>query len=168
MRKKLIIIAVVAAVVTAGVYFGVFHGRQQVPVLEQGFGIWESEIVIGDAAPGATGMVPLTILCGKDYARNFTITLAQPSPNKVKDGYEAFPADCYDWITLPQEPIHVEAGSHQHLDIPFRVPYYNGYDEGTQFEARVRVAEVGQGGLVQLAVESKWYIIITATAAESA
>lgn len=164
MKKKIIIIALVVAVVTAGVYFGVSSQRERVPVLEEGFGIWESELVIDDACPGATGLIPLTILCGKDYARTFTVSIEQPNPNKLKNGYEAFPVECYDWITLPDESIHIKAGSHHHLDIPFRVPYSASYEPGTHMEARARVTEVGQGGLVQLAIEAKWYIIITATA----
>ena len=162
MKKKIPLFVLIAAVLTVGIYYSVWNSMVHVPTLEQGFGIWESEVIIDDASPGATGQVPLTIICGEDYARDFAVSIQQANPNKLKDGYQLFPLECYGWVTLPEEPIHIEAGGHHRLDIPFRVPYSTTVPEGTKMEARLRVTELGQGGLVQLAIEAKWFIIITA------
>lgn len=153
-----------AVAIAAGAYFAVITlADSGVPTLEQGFGIWESEVIIDDASPGATGSIPFTIINGEDCARNFTVSVQQASPNKLKGGYQLFPMECYGWVTLPEEPIQIEAGGYHHLDIPFRVPYSTTLPEGTKMEARLRVTELGQGGLVQLAIEAKWFIITTAT-----
>lgn len=162
MKKKLAIVALAAVAATAGIYFGIFYHPSDVPVLAQGFGIWESEVVIDDASPGATGEIPFTIICGQDGPRTFTVTVAPANPAKLKDGYQILPEECYGWITVPEEPIYIEAGEYHHLDLPFRVPYSTTLPEGTKLEARVRVTEIGTGGLVALGIEAKWFIIITA------
>jgi len=161
MKKRMVIAALIAAAVASGVYFGV-GSNATVPVLASGFGIWESEIIIDEAVPGATGTVPVTIICGQDRARTFVVTLEQPSANKTANGYTPLLEESKKWVTLPTGPIHIEAGEHHSLSVPFRVPYSSTVPVGTKMEARLRVTEIGHGGLVSLAIEAKWFIIVTA------
>jgi len=161
MKKRILIAALIAAAVTVGLNLAL-SGSTSVPTLAEGFGIWESEVIIDDASPGATGMVPLTIICGEDRARTFIVTLEQPGAAQVKVDYVPLLVQASGWITLPDEPIRIEAGEYHSLSIPFRVPYSSTVPAGTQMEARVRVTEIGHGGLVHLAIEAKWFIIVTA------
>ena len=120
MKKRIVVAALVAVSVACGVYFGLDSGIS-VPVLAEGFGIWESEVLIDDASPGATGTVPVTIINGKDRDRTFVVTLEQPNPNKVKVNYVPLLVECSSWVTLPDESIHIAAGDYHTLSIPFRV-----------------------------------------------
>lgn len=165
MKKRIAIVVAVAMMATAGVYFGVVHSSSEpeVPTLAEGFGIWESEIIIDDAEPGATGLVPLTIICGQDQDRTFMVTVEVPSEGKTKNGYQPFPENLHNWLTLPDDLIYIEAGGHHSLEIPFRMPYTATVPPGTQMEARLRVTEVGHGGLVHIGIEARWYIIVTAS-----
>jgi len=52
----------------------------------------------------------------------------------------------------------VEAGKHLRLTITLTMPEWADY-HGKETEVRIRVQEVNLEGLVQLAVESRWYII---------
>ena len=162
-NKKIILGIAIAVVIFVGLYFGVLNRSDvptDVPTLEEGFGIWESEIMFADAEPGCVDTAPLTIICGKDSARNFTVSIEQPRSDKLKDGYAAFPEDYYSWITLPEaQPIVIEAGGYRTLDIQFAVPTSANYS-GQQMEARIRVSEINLTGLIQLALESRWYIVI--------
>ena len=163
MKKKILIrnALLVVLVVLAG-YLIVNHFRGGgVPQLEEGFGIWESEMEFV-ANPGGYNIATLTIINGNDQDRCFYVTLEQPRLDKLPDGYEPFPQENYDWFTMPESAINITAGHYYQLQIPIAVPYYTDY-MNTNAELRVRVSAFDPTGLIQLAVESRWYIIVTAT-----
>lgn len=158
MKKKIIIGAILAVAITVGSYFGIMHAKNGVPWLEEGFGILESEVEFRNVYPGWEGSAPLTVINGKDRDRTFSISLEQPNPNKLKNGYEAFPVEYYSWITITEPEISLEAGQHHEQIIIFAMPEDANY-EGKQTEVRIRVSDMTPTGLVTLAVESRWYII---------
>lgn len=178
-NKKIAIIIAVAVVVAVGGYFGLMQFKDTTPVLAEGFGILQPEIEIRNIYPGYVATVPFTLLCGEDMDRMFAITLEQPNPNKLKDGYEALPEDNYSWVAIDGsyqggtwewdriafdggiemgDPIMVDAGHYRQLTVTVTMPDDSAY-YGKETEVRVRVSELSTTGLVQLAIESKWYIV---------
>lgn len=127
--------------------------------LDSGFGILESEIIIDNIYPGWSGKMPLTILCGKDKDRIFGVSITQPNPEKLKIGYIAFPEEYYPWIMVPKEPVFIKAGESKELEIQVAMPSWEVMS-GKMMEARIRVYEANPAGLVQIGIESRWYIII--------
>jgi len=160
MRNKKILASLILVVVlgVAG-YLVADHFKVQVPQLEQGFGIWEAEEYIV-ANPGGTNIATLTIINGKDQDRSFYITLEQPNPNKLQPSYEAFPLANYGWFTVPESAIGIAAGKYYQVQIPISVPYNATY-LNRNAELRVQVTAFDPTGLVQLAVQSRWYIVVT-------
>jgi hypothetical protein len=169
MKKKIAIIAIVAAMVTAGVYFGIGHlGGSGVPVLAEGFGIWESEVQINNLYPGYTGTVPLTIINGNDKDRIFSVSMELANPDKLANGYECMPEEYFKWFTIvgwngtqtiPQPEVMLKAGEYHHVTVVVSVPN-NAECWGEHMEVRVRVSDITSSGLVSLAIDSRWYIII--------
>lgn len=157
-NKKVIIGIILAVAITAGVYLSLAHFKTGVPHLNEGFGILESEIEFRNVYPGWEGTAPLTIINGRDRDRTFAITLEQPNPNKLKNGYEALPEEYYSWIEITEPEVSLEAGQYHETVIIFAMPNDVHY-EGRQTEVRVRVSDMTPEGLVTLAVESRWYII---------
>ena len=160
MKKKKILISVVL-VVAIGIagYLIADHFSVHVPELEQGFGIWESEMDIV-ANPGGSNTATLTIINGKDQDRCFYVTLEQPRLDKLPDGYEALPQTNYSWFTVPETAINITAGKYYQLQIPISVPYNATY-LNRNAEVRVQVTAFDSTGLIQLAVQSRWYIVVT-------
>ena len=157
MKKKILIGTIVAAMIVAGLYFGVLQ-RSGVPTLQEGFGILESEVEFRNVYPGWEGSVPLTVINGKDRDRIFSISLEQPNPNKLKPFYHAFPEEYYSWLTITEPEVAIKAGHYHEVLIIFAMPEDAHY-EGQQTEIRIRVSDMTPEGLVTLAVESRWYII---------
>jgi hypothetical protein len=158
--KKWIIVAVVAvAAIVAAV---LFFTMDKTPVLAEGFGIMEPEVEFRNVYPGWTGGAPLTIVCGEDRDRLFWVSVQAANERKLRNGYELFPEEYYSWILIPKPQagdwFHVEAGKHLRLTITLTMPEWADY-HGKETEVRIRVQEVNLEGLVQLAVESRWYII---------
>jgi hypothetical protein len=158
MKKKLIIGILIVVLAGAG-YLIADHLRVHVPQLKQGFGIWESEMEIV-ANPGGTNIATLTIINGKDQDRVFYITLEQPNPDKLQPNYEPFPAANYGWFTVPESAIDIAAGKYYQLQIPISIPYNTTY-LNRNAELRVQVTASDSTGLVQLALQSRWYIVVT-------
>lgn len=178
-KKKIAIIIAVAVVVAVGGYFGLMQFRDTTPVLAEGFGILEGIVPIPDVRPGWDYLVPLTILCGPDGDKVFVVTLEQPNPDKIPQGFVAFPEEYYSWIHMASQsyqggtwtwdritfndgtdlgdPIVVDAGHYRSLTLvltmPDSVDYY-----GQNAEVRVRVTELSATGFNRIAYESKWYI----------
>jgi len=160
MKKKVIIGVLVVALAAAG-YLIADHLKVDVPQLDRGFGIWESEMSIV-ANPGGTNIATLTIINGKDQDRSFYITLEQPNPDKVPYGYDVLPQECLAWFTVPDTAINITKGNYYQLQIPISVPYNATY-LNRNAELRVQVTAFDPSGLVQLAVQSRWYIVIVET-----
>ena len=160
MKKKVIIGLLVVALAAAG-YLIAGHFRVHVPQLEQGFGIWESEMEVV-ANPGGNNTAVLTIINGNDQDRSFYITLEQANPAKVPYGYDVFPEECYSWFTVPDSAINITKGHYYQLQIPISIPYNATY-LNRNAELRVQVTAFDATGLIQLAIQSRWYIVVTAT-----
>ena len=169
MKKKLPLIALIAATLTVGIYFSVLNASDKVPTLEQGFGIWESEQEL-EGNPGGYNVATLTIINGNDEDRSFWVSLEQANPTKLPDGYEVFPEEHYDWFTLSgwdgtqvtTEPkVVLKAGEYYQVPIAIRVPYSTTYLD-TEAELRVRVTELS-GTFQVTALESRWYIVVVET-----
>ena len=161
MKKKVLISVILVVAIGIAGYLIADHFRAHVPQLEQGFGIWESEMEFV-ANPGGYNVATLTIINGKDQDRCFYVTLEQPRLDKLQVGYEPFPKENYDWFTVPETAINITAGHYYQLQIPITVPYYTEY-MNTNAELRVQVSAFDATGLVQLAVQSRWYIVVVAT-----
>jgi hypothetical protein len=157
-NRKLIIIIVAAIAIAVGAYFGIAHLRNRMPSLNEGFGILQSEVEFRNVYPGWSGSAPLTIINGRDQDRTFSVSLEQPNPTKLKDGYEAFPQQYYSWITISEKDVTIKAGQYHEEIIIFAMPEDADY-AGKQAEIRIRVSDMTPQGLVTLAVESRWYII---------
>jgi len=179
-NKRIAIIIIVAAMVATGGYFGLMQFKDTTPVLAEGWGILQPEVEIRNIYPGWTGSIEFTILCGQDYDRTFAITLEQPNPAKLKDGYEPLPEEYYGWFQIESKSYQggewewdriefdnetsfgsgmlVEEGHYRQVTISLTMPEFADY-YGKETEVRVRVSELSTTGLVQLAIESKWYII---------
>lgn len=160
MRKKTIIGVLAAAAVAAGSYFIFTTVVGGVPRLEEGFGIWEPEVEIRNIYPGYTAQAPFTIINGADRDRTFAVSLQQPNLKKLRDGHVAFPEAYYSWFTMPGEDeyIEIKAGDYHQVIISVTMPQWSDY-YGKNTEVRIRVSEVSATGIVQLAIESRWYII---------
>jgi hypothetical protein len=159
MKKKVLISIVLIVAMGLASYLIVDHFRVHVPQLEQGFGIWESEMEFV-ANPGGNNTATLTIINGKDQDRLFYVTLEQPRLDKLQAGYEAFPIANYGWFTVPKSAINLTAGQYYRVQIPIVVPINTTY-MNRNAELRVRVSAFDTTGLIQLAVESRWYIVVT-------
>ena len=171
MKKKIAIIAIVAVILTCGIYFGLgMKGTpNEMPVLAEGFGILESQIEVNSLYPGYTCTLPLTIINGNDRSRVFAISLEQPNPNKLQNGYEAFPEEYYRWITLTgwdgerptiEPEVVLEAGEHHKVVVALAMPNNADGLWNKHMEVRVRVSDTTSPGLVTLAIEARWYIVI--------
>ena len=105
--KRILLVALVAIVATIGTYFAVGHlSARQKPTeydplyLESGFGIAQAAVEFVNVYPGWVGSAPLTVINGGDMDRVLWVSCEQPNPNKLKEGYEAFPEEYYSWITI--------------------------------------------------------------------
>lgn len=183
-NKRIAIIVIVAVALACGGYFGLMSFRDTTPVLAEGFGILQPEVEIRNIYPGYVATIPFTILCGEDGDRTFAVTLQQPNLAKLRNGYKPFPEGNYSWLGVESsyqggvwkwdriqfdgeidfgDPILVDAGHYRQLTILVTMPWelalneVDWYDKET--EVRVRVSELSATGFVQLAIESKWYII---------
>ena len=186
-NKRIAIIVIVAVALACGGYFGLMQFRDTMPVLAEGFGISPPNAQIPDVKPGWDYLVPFTVLCGQDCDKVLSVTLEQPNPTKLKDGYIAFPEECYSWISIDSgsyqggewkwnritfnevkfgDPIIVEAGHYRKLAIRITMPEGCGYyDE--QMQLNVRVSEPGATGFNRIAYDSIWYIVTAPENTES-
>ncbi len=177
MGKKRITIILIAIGIAIGAYFGVGHLMGEGPGTEPnsnndglltGFGIAQSSIEFRNVYPGWNGTAPLTIINGQVRDRVFWVSLEQPNPDKLKEGYQSLPEKYYSWITIngwdgaavTSEPeVVLKAGERHELTLVLTIPEDIDYAD-KRAEVRVRVSDLSQTGLVQVAVETRWYIIV--------
>jgi len=94
---------------------------------------------------------------GQDRDRMFWLSVRIPS--KVTDGYEPIPYECLDWIVIPEPSASLSVGEVYQVPVSLVIP--EGLElDGEQYEARVLVENTDQKGLVQIAVDMKWFIIV--------
>lgn len=127
-----------------------------IPILPEGFGIYGSQVEFEGVYPGWTGTVPLTIVNGEDRDRLFVVSLRTPS--KLREGYEAFPQEYFYWITISEPEVAVSSGGIHQIPLTLTMPWDSDYT-GKRAEVRIRIEDTTQTGLVQIALETKWFII---------
>lgn len=126
-----------------------------IPVLEDGFGIYGSEVLFENVYPGWVGEAPLIIINGLDRDRVFAISVR--SSSKLKEGYEALPAAYLSWFTVSEPEVEIVAGGNHTIPIILSMPASSPY-LGKKAEMRVCVQDLTQTGLVQVSLEARWYI----------
>ena len=127
------------------------------PYLEEGFGIKGSDVTFDGVYAGYTATIPVTLVNGQDKDRLFWLSTRIPS--KVTDGYEPIPFAYLDWIVIPQPGANLAVGEVYQVPVTLTIP--KGLElDGERYEARVLVENTDQAGLVQIAVEMKWFIIV--------
>ena len=151
MKRISIIIPIVLLLLTM-----VFIGCEEIPELSEGFGIYDSSVELNGVYPGWKDTIPLTIVNGNDRDRLFAVSIK--SPSKVKDGFEAFPKEYFYWITIPESEVSILAGKTYQIPIILAIPKDTDYSD-KHAEVRILVEDITQLGLVQVALEAKWFII---------
>ena len=129
---------------------------QSIPNVLEGFGIYGASVEFDGVYPGWAGTVPITLVNGQDQDRLFVIYAV--SPTKPKEGFEALPKEYLYWITVEEPEVTVGKGQTRQVNITFEMPLGADY-AGKHAEVRIRVDDTSQTGLVQIALESKWFII---------
>jgi len=133
----------------------VYEGTQNIPKYNEGFGIY-GRTTFDTVYPGWSGTVPLTIVNGQDRDRLFVISLV--SPTKTTEGYEPFPQEYFYWVTISQPTVTVLRGGTYQVPITLAVPA-DAERTGAKWELRILVEDTTQTGLVQIALEAKWFVI---------
>lgn len=129
-----------------------------IPIIKEGFGIYGSSIEFDGVYPGWIGTVPLTIVNGQDKDRLFVIKIIQPMPSKVKEGYEPLPKEFFNWITISKPRVSLSKGETYQIPITLEMPLGADY-VGKKAEVRIKVEDTTQTGLIQIALENRWFII---------
>jgi len=161
-KRLLLVVSVIGVLLLAGCSSAaptgniVYEGNQTIPTLTTGFGIYGSKVEFNGVYPGWSGTVPLTIVNGQDRDRLFRISVV--SPANPKTGYDALPQQYLYWITISQPTITVLKGGNFQVPITLAMPADSDY-KGKKAEVRILVEDTTQTGLVQIAVESRWFIV---------
>lgn len=127
-----------------------------IPELSEGFGIYGASVELEGVYPGWSGTVPLTLVNGQDRERMFVIYAVVPT--KTTEGFEALPEEYLYWLKVEEPEILVGKGEIYQVNITLTVPKDVVY-AGRHAEVRIRVDDTTQSGLVQIALESKWFIV---------
>jgi len=138
---------------TAGI---IYTDDAGMPYLEEGFGIKGSDVVFDGVYAGYTATIPVTLVNGQDRDRRFLLSTRIPS--KVTDGYEPIPFAYLDWIVIAEPVINLASGEVYQVPVTLTIP--EGLKlKGERYEARILVEDTSQTGIVQIAVDMKWFII---------
>ena len=132
-----------------------YIGDEGIPELAEGFGVYGASVELDGVYPGWSGVIPLTIVNGQDRERTFVISLR--SPVIPEEGYEVFPQSYYDWISISESEVTLPSGETYEIQFTFTMPKGKDYSD-RKAEVRIRLDDITQTGLIQTAVESKWYI----------
>ena len=127
-----------------------------IPELIEGFGIYGSTVEFEGVFPGWIGTVPLTIVNGQDKERLFVLSIS--SPSKTRTGFEPLPKEYFCWITISEPEVTVAKGETYQIPITLEMPMDADYS-GKRAEVRIRISDTTQTGLVQIALENRWFII---------
>jgi len=141
---------------TAGI---VYEDDAGMPYLKEGFGIKGSSITFKNVYSGYTATIPVTLVNGQDKDRYFELSTRVPS--KVSDGYEPIPLEYLDWIIIEEPTADLTAGETYQVPVTLDIPEdLESEIEGKKYEARVLVEDTTQIGVVQIAVDMKWFIVV--------
>ena len=136
-----------------------YQGNQNIPNLPEGFGLYGSEVEFSGVYAGWNGTVPVTIINGRDKERLFVLSLVQPTT--LKEGYEALPKEDYSWVTISETQVTVPAGITYEIPVMLSIPsdVSSSALAGKKYEVGILVEDITQTGFVQIALETKWYIV---------
>jgi hypothetical protein len=161
MRKLWLILPLLAVVLLVGCPTGqsfISTGPiGDTPYVKEGYAIYGGTVDIDGLHPGWSGTVPLRIVNGEDRDRELAISVKAVQPDKVTDGYEPLPDEYLSWVTVTQPNVFVAAGSTVTVPIDLTMPKGADY-AGKRAEVRILVEDTTQTGLVQIALEAKWFI----------
>lgn len=133
----------------------VYVNKQTDYTLDTSFSIYEK--VVLDVHPGWTGNVPFLLSSGRDADRTFVLSVI--SPSNITKGFESLPMQYFSWIAVPQMGVDVAAGEYIEISITVTIPKDTKY-RGKKAEVWILVEDTTQTGLVQIALESRWFIIV--------
>ena len=122
--------------------------------ISEGFGI-SSEANLDNLYPGWSGTAVIKVVNGQDKER--TIVVSARVSWQPDDGYESLPVEYLSWFTIENETVDMAIGEVREVIINIDIPEDVDY-AGKKAEFRIRADDVSQTGLIQMAVESKWYI----------
>ena len=138
---------------TAGI---IYTDDAGMPHLDEGFGIKGSDATFDGVYAGYSATIPLTLVNGHDKARQFVVSSRIPS--KVADGFEPIPWEYLDWILVLEPTANLAIGEIYQVPVTLSIPEDTELN-GERYEVRILVEDIGQTGLVQIAVDMKWFII---------
>ena len=122
--------------------------------ISEGFGI-SSEANLDNLCPGWSGTAVIKVVNGQDKER--TIVVSARVSWQPDEGYEALPEEYLSWFTIVNDTANMGVGEVREVIINIDIPEDVDY-AGKKAEVRIRADDVSQTGLIQMAVESKWYI----------
>jgi hypothetical protein len=155
MKRVLLVITLLGIVALVGCV-------KATPTISEGFGILGAEIGYVNETEneviyaGVSGAAQIMIVNGYDMERDIKLSLV--SPNTVKEGFESFPEQYFSWITMSPMEFHLAKGESKAVRVTLSMPMETDYIN-KKAEVRIRVEDVGQTGIVQIAVEARWYIV---------
>jgi hypothetical protein len=133
----------------------IYINKQADYTIDTSFAIYEKTVL--SVYPGWTGTVPFLLSCGRDNDRFFVLSVM--SPSNITNGFEALPMQCFSWIAIPKLGVNVSAGKYIEVPITVTIPRDTKY-RGMKAEVWILVEDTTQTGLIQIALESRWFIII--------
>ena len=162
MRKLWLIIPLLAVVLLVGCPTPQISGGNSSPIgdtpyIKEGYAIYGGTVDIDGLYPGWSGTIPLKIVNGEDRGRQLFISVRLPQADKTKEGYEPLPFKYLDWVTVTQPSVFVAVGQTVTVPIDLTMPKDADY-KGKQAEVRILVEDTTQTGLVQIALEARWFI----------
>ena len=122
--------------------------------ISEGFDI-SSEANLDNHCPGRSGTAVIKVVNGQDKER--TIVVSARVSWQPDEGYEALPEEYLSWFTIVNDTANMGVGEVREVIINIDIPEDVDY-AGKKAEVRIRADDVSQTGLIQMAVESKWYI----------
>jgi hypothetical protein len=127
------------------------------PYIKEGYAIYGGSVTIEGLYPGWSGTVPLKIVNGEDRDRELFVSAHSPQLEKTTEGFVPLPQEYLSWVTVTQPSVFVAAGDTVTIPIELSMPEDADY-KGKQAEVRILVEDTTQAGLVQIALEAKWFI----------
>ena len=155
MKKLLVAITAIMLLALTSCSTAPVEVEEPPPSLSEGFGIYGSKATLDGLYPGWTGTVSITIINGGDRDRTFRISAVQP--RKIAEGYEAIPVNYLSWFTVDPTTVYADKGVNTEIPITVSMPK-DADCKGKSMEVRILVEDITQTGLVQLAMESRWFV----------
>jgi len=117
-----------------------YIGDQDIPTIQEGFGIYGPEADFDGVYPGWSGTIPVTVINGKDKERTFTLTALEYA----------------SWVSISEPEFVVPAGGTYQVPVTLAIPENTSLPKN--FDIDILVADSTQTGLVQIGYTVKWHI----------